>query len=42
LNELSTRQITIHDPFWAPRLEINARVAIFHQWDMLEDRKSVV
>lgn len=36
MDELSPRQITIHDGFWSPRLEINATHAIFHQWQMLE------
>jgi len=36
MQELSSRQVSIHDPFWAPRLETNARVAIFHQWEQLE------
>jgi DUF1680 family protein len=29
-------KVTIHDPFWTPRLETNARHAIFHQWEQLE------
>ena len=36
MEELSSRQVTIHDPFWSPRLETNARRAIFHQWEQLE------
>ncbi len=36
MEELSSRQVTIHDPFWSPRLEINANRAIFHQWEQLE------
>ena len=36
MEELSSRQVTIQDPFWLPRLEINAGRAIFHQWDQLE------
>ncbi len=36
MEELSTRQVTISDPFWSPRLEVNSRHAIFHQWEQLE------
>jgi DUF1680 family protein len=36
LEELSSRQVSILDPFWSPRLETNARRAIFHQWEQLE------
>ena len=36
MNELAVDQVSIHDPFWTPRLEINAHGAIFHQWEMLE------
>jgi DUF1680 family protein len=41
MNELSTRQVSIHDPFWTPRLQVNARRAIFHQWQMLEDSRCI-
>ena len=34
--ELASRQVVLHDPFWSPRLEVNARTAIFHQWEQLE------
>ena len=37
MNELTARQVTIHDPFWSPRLDVNAAKAIFHQWKQLED-----
>src|SRR5512138_2466561 len=37
MKELTTRQVSINDPFWSPRLEINATSAIFHQWKQLED-----
>ena len=30
------RRATIHRDYWHTRLEINARQAIFHQWDQLE------
>ena len=36
MKELTPRQVLIIDPFWSPRLETNARAAIFHQWCMLE------
>ena len=36
MQELSPTQVQIDDSFWSPRLETNARVAIFHQWDQLE------
>jgi DUF1680 family protein len=29
-------RVTIHNGFWLERLEINARQAIFHQWEQLE------
>ncbi len=29
-------RVVVSDPFWSPRLEVNARRAIFHQWDQLE------
>lgn len=37
MNELSHRQVFLHDKFWSPRLQVNAERAIFHQWQMLED-----
>ncbi|MCX6037281.1 MAG: glycoside hydrolase family 127 protein, partial [Chloroflexi bacterium] len=37
MNELSSRQVSLHDTFWTPRLQVNAERAIFHQWQMLED-----
>jgi DUF1680 family protein len=36
MKELSASKVTIQDPFWSPKLEINAKVSIFHQWDELE------
>ena len=36
MNELPTRKVSLRDPFWLPRLEVNARRAIFHQWEQLE------
>ena len=37
MNELTSRQVSLNDPFWSPRLQVNAERAIFHQWQMLED-----
>ncbi len=36
MNELTSRQVTITDAFWSPRLAANATQAIFHQWRELE------
>ncbi len=36
MNELTPRQVKISDAFWSPRLAVNARQAIFHQWRELE------
>ena len=36
MDELSPTQVTICDPFWSPRLRVNATSAITHQWDQLE------
>lgn len=36
MHEISRGLVSIQDPCWSPRLETNARVAIFHQWDQLE------
>ena len=36
MNELTLRQVKITDAFWSPRLAVNARQAIFHQWHELE------
>src|SRR5512139_181193 len=35
MNELNPQQVKIEDPFWTPRLTVNARRAIFHQWEQL-------
>jgi DUF1680 family protein len=32
MNELTSRQVTITNRFWSPRLAVNATQAIFHQW----------
>lgn len=34
--ELTARRVTISDPFWSPRLAVNAEKAILHQWKQLE------
>ncbi len=36
MNELPASAVAIHDPFWSPRLQVNAHTAIFHQWNELE------
>ncbi len=36
MNELTPRQVKITDAFWSPRLAVNARQTIFHQWHELE------
>ncbi len=36
MDELSPPQITLQDPFWSPRIAVNASHAIFHQWEQLE------
>ncbi len=36
MQEFPGGQVSLHDPFWLPRLETNARSAIFHQWEQLE------
>jgi uncharacterized protein len=35
MNELAPRQVLINDAFWTPRLAVNAKKAIFHQWEQL-------
>jgi uncharacterized protein len=34
--EKAAPQVTLNDKFWSPRLAVNARRAIFHQWKQLE------
>lgn len=36
MDEISPTQVTLQDPFWSPRVEVNAARAIFHQWEQLE------
>ncbi|HSJ58710.1 MAG TPA: beta-L-arabinofuranosidase domain-containing protein, partial [Anaerolineae bacterium] len=35
MHELAPHQVTVTDSFWAPRLEMNARDALAHQWEQL-------
>ena len=37
MKELSPRLVSLNDPFWHTRQQVNAEHAIFHQWQMLED-----
>jgi DUF1680 family protein len=41
MQELSARHVRITDPFWSPRLAVNAEKAIFHQWQQLEDTRCI-
>ncbi|RPI85635.1 MAG: hypothetical protein EHM41_10420 [Chloroflexi bacterium] len=41
MQELPARKVTVQDSFWSPRLDINAREAIFHQWDQLEASRCI-
>lgn len=41
MHELTSRQVTINDSFWSPRLEVNAKKAIFHQWKQLEATRCI-
>ncbi len=41
MDELFAAQIAINDSFWTPRLLTNARTAIFHQWQMLEESRCI-
>jgi uncharacterized protein len=36
MKELAPRHVKINDPFWTPRLAVNAKKAVFHQWKQLE------
>ena len=33
---LPAKQVSIQDDFWGPKLQLNADIAIFHQWEQLE------
>ena len=41
MNELSPRHVMIADSFWTPRLAVNAKQAIFHQWRQLEATRCI-
>ena len=41
MHELSARRVRIDDPFWSPRLTVNATSAIFHQWRQLEATRCI-
>ncbi len=41
MQELPARHVRITDPFWLPRLAVNAEKAIFHQWQQLEDTRCI-
>ncbi len=41
MNELTPRQVKIDDPFWTPRLAVNAQKAIYHQWEKLLATRSI-
>lgn len=36
MKEFPVQKVRIIDPFWSPRLQTNAEIAIFHQWEQLE------
>ena len=41
MKELTARQVRINDSFWLPRLDVNAKKAIFHQWKQLEETRCI-
>jgi uncharacterized protein len=41
MHELTPRDVNIMDPFWSPRLVVNAQKAIFHQWKQLEATRCI-
>lgn len=41
MQELLAREVRITDPFWSPRLAVNAEKAIFHQWQQLESTRCI-
>jgi DUF1680 family protein len=41
MKELTARQVKLNDPFWSPRLDVNATSAIFHQWQQLEETRCI-
>ena len=36
MKEFPASKVIIRDPFWTPKLLLNATVSIFHQWEQLE------
>jgi uncharacterized protein len=41
MKEHDTQPVCINDDFWSPRLEVNAKKAIFHQWEQLEATRCI-
>jgi DUF1680 family protein len=41
MQELRAYDVKINDPFWSPRLAVNAHKAIFHQWEQLEATRCI-
>src|SRR5829696_1449084 len=41
MKETTLRQVNINDLFWSPRLAVNAKHAIFHQWKQLEATRCI-
>jgi uncharacterized protein len=41
MQELKASDVIIDDPFWSPRLDINNRAAIYHQWQELENTRCI-
>lgn len=41
MKELTARQVKLNDPFWSPRMNVNATNAIFHQWQQLEATRCI-
>ena len=41
MQELIAQDVKIIDPFWSPRLVVNADKAIFHQWEQLEAARCI-
>ena len=36
MREIPIQKVRLDNSFWSPRLELNARRSIFHQWQQLE------
>jgi uncharacterized protein len=41
MKELTSSQVNINDSFWTPRQAVNARKAIFHQWEQLQATRCI-